>query len=213
MTLTGIVLAGGRSSRFGSDKLAAPMAGSTILGATVGVLASLADGVIVAGAALPDGFVGGDVPVALVPDHEPFAGPLVALAGVLATSADDPDDVAIVAAGDMPRLVPAVLHAMVAALQQRPTVEAVWLGLHEATIDRDDAEPPRRQVLPLAIRVQPAARASREAVEAGQRSLQALVDRMAAIELPFAAWSALDPEEQTLLDVDTPGDLDRLRSG
>ena len=229
MSLTGIVLAGGRSTRFGSDKLAEPFEGSTVLGTVIDVLSTLVDGVLVAGSDLPRDVTAADVPVALVRDPEPFAGPLAALAHVLATyaggvggagdaadadadDADGADELAIIVGGDMPRLQPAVLRAMVATLAERRGIDAVWLGRHDAAIDAKVDEPPTRQVLPLAIRVQPASRAAREAVEAGQRSLQALLDRMTAIELPWSAWRVLDPEGLTLLDVDTPEDLDRLRT-
>jgi hypothetical protein len=49
-------------------------------------------------------------------------------------------------------------------------------------------------------------------VGAGQRSLNALVDRLSTAELPPATWLALDPDGRTLADVDTTADLDRLRS-
>jgi molybdopterin-guanine dinucleotide biosynthesis protein A len=232
VSVTGIVLAGGRSSRFGSDKLAEPLdlrqpgqprSGATLLAAAIAAVASLSDGVIVAGPALPEGAAARDVsigatdvPIALVRDPEPFGGPLVALAHVLATdsapiAAPDRDELAIVVAGDMPRLLPAVLTAMVEALLGSSGTDAVYLGRSEAAIGTDQTGPPPRQVLPLAIRVQPVSRAAREAVAAGQRSLQALLDRIAAVELPASSWRHLDPDGLTLLDVDTPADLDRLR--
>jgi hypothetical protein len=48
-------------------------------------------------------------------------------------------------------------------------------------------------------------------MDAGDRSLVRLVDRLHWIELPAAAWLALDPAGGTLLDVDVPADLDRMR--
>lgn len=214
MSVTGIVLAGGRSTRFGSDKLLEPVEqlhGETLLVAAIDGVAALSDGVIVAGRALPEALIAGDVPIALVRDPEPFGGPLVALAHVLGTAAADPDDLAIVTGGDMPRLVPAVIEAMLETLRDSAGADAVHLGRDEASTGSNRSEPSRRQVLPLVIRVQPAARAAREAVEAGHRSLQALLDRMTAIELPSTAWLPLDPGALTLLDVDTRADLDRLR--
>jgi molybdopterin-guanine dinucleotide biosynthesis protein A len=209
---TGIVLAGGRSTRFGSDKLAAPLGDGTVLGATIEAVSALVDGVIVAGSALPGSFEAGKVPTAFIPDPDPFPGPLAALANVLATAGTpDPEGLAIVVGGDMPRIVPAVLIAMVEALEGDATAGAVVLGAAEGATTSSSSEPPRRQVLPLAIRIQPASRAAREAVEAGQRSLQALLARMTVIELGSSAWLALDPAALTLADVDTPADLDRLR--
>jgi molybdopterin-guanine dinucleotide biosynthesis protein A len=102
---------------------------------------------------------------------------------------------------------------MLEQLEAAPEIGALILAAPEVAIGTDPREPPRRQVLPLAVRVQPAARAAREAVEAGRRSLQALLDRMAVVELPMTIWRPLDPAARTLLDVDTPADLERIRSG
>jgi molybdopterin-guanine dinucleotide biosynthesis protein A len=209
---TGIVLAGGRSSRFGGDKLAAELDGRSLLAAAVDAVAPLVDGVLVAVSSLPEEFLAADVPVALVHDRDPFAGPLAGLANVLGTAVD-PDpvaDLAIVVGGDMPRLVPAVLRSMLDRLASDPTVDAVLLGRPPAVVD-PEGQPPRRPVLPLAVRVRAAASAAAEAVDTGDRSLQALVNRLAHLEIPPSDWLPLDPDAKTLLDVDTAADLDRIR--
>jgi molybdopterin-guanine dinucleotide biosynthesis protein A len=210
---TGIVLAGGRSSRFGGDKLAADFEGRAILAAAIEAVTPIVDGVVVAGPALPAGFKAGDVAVALVRDGEPVAGPLAALATVLGTAVD-PDlvaDLAIVVGGDMPRLVPEVLQAMLDRLDGDPAIDAVLLGRQGSGDEGGATQTPRRAVLPIAIRVDAARRASADALDAGDRSLQALVDRLAHVELPPPAWLPLDPDANTLLDVDTVGDLERIR--
>lgn len=215
MSVTGIVLAGGRSSRFGADKLAAELNGETILAMTIGAVASVTDGVIVAGSSLPEGFRAGDIPVALVRDVEPFAGPLVALANVLATANTDSDEVAIVVGGDMPRVAPAVLLAMLGRLDADRAVEAVTLALPPplgASRRPGASRPARRQTLPLALRVGPARGAAREALEAGDRSLNRLLDRLRSVEMPGAEWLPLDPAADTLVDVDTIEDLERARA-
>lgn len=204
MSADAIVLAGGRSTRFGRDKLAADLDGGTVLAATIAAVTTVADHVIVVGPAAPDASGAGATPVVHLPDPEPFAGPLVALATALdRKAARDPRDLAIVVGGDMPRLVPAVLTAMLGLIDGDAAIEAVILEAPEAT---------RRPVLPLAVRHEHAAAAARAAIESGQRSLQALVDRLAVVELPFETWRALDPAGDTILDVDTPDDLERLRS-
>jgi molybdopterin-guanine dinucleotide biosynthesis protein A len=208
VSVTAIVLAGGRSRRFGGDKLAADVGGTAMLAATIAAVAPVADRVIVAGPRLPDD-VPGEPPITLLGDAEPFAGPLVALAGVLAGvlggslagGEPAPGGVAIVVGGDMPSLVPAVLVRMIDTLDSDPGLDAVLLGLEGAD---------RRRVLPLALRVEPAARAARDATGAGERSLQAFVDRLAHVELDPASWRGLDPDARTLVDVDTRADLDRL---
>jgi molybdopterin-guanine dinucleotide biosynthesis protein A len=216
---TGIVLAGGRSARFGGDKLAAELDGRSLLRSAVDAVAPLVDGVLVAVARLPEEFLQADVPVALIHDRDPFAGPLAGLANALDTAVDpDPaTDLAIVVGGDMPRLVPAVLRSMLERLAGDPTIDAVLLGRPPSIVDPEDppprAVPPRRAVLPLAVRVRAAAKAAADAIDSGDRSLQAMVERLAHVELPPAVWLPLDPGATTLLDVDTAADLERIRGG
>jgi hypothetical protein len=49
-------------------------------------------------------------------------------------------------------------------------------------------------------------------IDRGRRSLQALADELGCVELPAAAWLPLDPGALTLVDVDTPNDLDEIRT-
>jgi molybdenum cofactor guanylyltransferase len=204
VSVDAIVLAGGRARRFGSDKLAAHLDGTSLLSATIAAVAPIVDAVVIAGPTPREAFAPGSTPVTVVQDAEPFEGPLAALAGVLdhAVKGADVTDLAIVVGGDMPRLVPAVLKAMLDRLAADPTLDAVMLGVRGA---------PRRQVLPLALRIEPAARAARSVLEQGDRSLKGFVDRLTTLELPAAEWRALDPAADSLSDVDTPADLHRLR--
>jgi len=208
--ITGIVLAGGASRRFGTDKLAAELDGATLLSRAIGAVRAVAGQVIVAGSE-QDGSPGDqDEAVIFVADREPSAGPLVALADVLASlarapaAADPRHDLAVVVGGDMPRLVPAVLSRMLERLNSDVDVEAVLLEAPGAR---------RRQVLPLALRVEPATRAAAAAIERGDRSLVRFADRLVTAELVSREWRALDPAGDSLADIDTPGDLDRLRPG
>jgi molybdopterin-guanine dinucleotide biosynthesis protein A len=210
---TGIVLAGGRSSRFGSDKLVADFEGRALLAATIEAVTHVVDRVLVAGPALPQGFPAGAVPVSVVRDREPLAGPLAALANVLGTVVDpDPlGDLAIVVGGDMPRLVPEVLQAMLDRLDGEPAIDAVLLGPPSSSHEASGPHASRRAVLPLAVRLEAARGASAEATEAGERSLRAILERLAFVELPPSKWLLLDPAGSTLLDVDTEADLARIR--
>lgn len=203
--ITAIVLAGGRSSRFGADKLAAELDGASLLSRTIAAVEPIADIVIVAGPGPADGRQASHVGASVVQDREPFEGPLAALANVLERGISDPaTGLAIVVGGDMPRLVPGVLAAMLDRLAADPELDAVLLETPGAA---------RRQVLPLAVREDAAAGAARAALDAGDRSLRGFVGRMRTLELPVEEWRALDPAGETLADVDTPADLDRLRSG
>jgi molybdopterin-guanine dinucleotide biosynthesis protein A len=184
-----IVLAGGRSSRFGRDKLAEPLDGRPLLHHAIAAVRVLTDEIVVVAApesepALPEG-------VRLVHDDRPFEGPLVALGVGLAAS---PVDRVIVVAGDMPFLAPAVLRRLLAAI----TVEAT-----AAILEVDGP----RAILPFALAVGPASLAVQRLVSAGGRRLGALLDVLDIRVVPAALWRPDDPDGRTLRDVDSPDDL------
>jgi molybdopterin-guanine dinucleotide biosynthesis protein A len=184
------VLAGGRSLRFGSDKLAAVVDGLPILRHAIDAVALVADDVIVVLA--PEG--DRDLPpgVRVVRDTERYEGPLAAAArGLEAVSTAW----ALLAAGDMPDLHPAVLREILRVSSEAPA-DAVVLA------DGDRFRP-----LPSAIRVQPG-RANADALLAGgERRLRALLDSLRTAVIDEPTWTALDPDRGTLRDVDEPGDL------
>lgn len=214
--VVGVVLAGGRSARFGGAKLQAHLGGKSLLATTIGAVASVVSRVVVAGPELPNDIRDAPVPIELVADAVAFDGPLAALAGALSALRVDAGTrdgiesaaVAVVVGGDMPLVVPDVLRAMVDRLGADPSIDAVVLA--QSTPPGVDAAAPRA-VLPAALRIEPSASAAGAALAAGDRSLVRFLDRLATAELPAADWLALDPEGRTLLDVDRPADLDRMR--
>ena len=103
----------------------------------------------------------------------------------------------------MPGLVPLVLETMLSRLRENEDLDAAILS------SPADA-PARRQVLPLAVRVDVVSAAGDEAVQAGDRSLVRLLERLRCAEIPASEWLALDPAGRTLLDIDRPEDLDRI---
>jgi molybdopterin-guanine dinucleotide biosynthesis protein A len=151
---------------------------------------------------VPDAFDGGDgdIRIEAVPDQEAFAGPLAGLAGALEHATTR---FAIVVGGDMPGLVPAVLGSMLERLAANDELDAVLLANADGSS--------RRQVLPLAIDVGRVTAAARQVLAAGDRSLVRLVERLRVDEIPAAEWRTLDPAGRTLLDVDRPADVDRIR--
>jgi molybdopterin-guanine dinucleotide biosynthesis protein A len=187
-----VILAGGRSSRFGRDKLAEPIDSRTLLAHVVDAVRPIATEIVVVaapGAILPFADAG-DVIVA----HDPVAyqGPLAGLLAGLEV-ADEP--VALVVGGDMPTLVGAVLRAMLEALDSRG-VDAVVL---------EDAG--RSRPLPMALRREPALAAVERLVEAGERRLRALPETLTTDVIASETWRVLDPGALTLRDIDTPADL------
>jgi molybdenum cofactor guanylyltransferase len=115
MTTTGIVLAGGRSTRMGTAKAALEWHGSTLLRRVTGLVGRVVDGpVVVVGAP------GQDLP-ALGPDVEVVAdpreglGPLQGLAAGLAATAGRAE-AAFVCSTDLPFLHPAFVRRVLRAL-------------------------------------------------------------------------------------------------
>ena len=132
--------------------------------------------------------------VVLARDAVAHRGPLAGLAAGLA-ALPRPVDVAIVVAGDMPTLVPAVLELLAGALVRDPSLGA-------ACLEAEPASP-----LPAAVRPSVAGPAAEALLAADRRSLRGLLAAVPTVVVPAADWRALDPDGVTLRDVDTPDDL------
>jgi molybdopterin-guanine dinucleotide biosynthesis protein A len=196
---SGLVLAGGRSSRFGRDKLVEPVGGRPLLTYAVDALGAVSREVIVLvppvgdPPPLPRSVGAGRTPVRVARDPEPFGGPLVALLAGLERAAEP---FAIVAAGDMPHLAVPVLATLLRTLDAQPDMDAAVLAFRG-----------RRHPLPAAFRVGAATAAARRALGDGERSLVALLRLLRTRELDEVSWRPFDPSASTLVDVDLPGDL------
>jgi molybdopterin-guanine dinucleotide biosynthesis protein A len=206
-----IVLAGGRSTRYGSDKLAAPLAdGRSVLAhslAAVGAAASEVVLVLAPGAPRPTGLAEA---VVVVHDPEAFGGPLV---GLLAGLEAVVDEVVLVVGGDMPAAESAVLRLLVATVRGDPTVEAARLEVGPAagaSVGTGRPAAPDVMPLPCAVRREAAVRACRDALVTGDRRLRGCLERLATVVVAAGEWRALDPTGRTLLDIDDPSDLARL---
>ncbi len=187
-----VVLAGGRSSRFGGDKLAEPIDGRPMLDHAIEAVRTVAVDIVVVVA--PDADLAVPAGTRIVHDERAFEGPLVGLATGLA-ALDPGTDRAIVVAGDMPDLVPAVLAHLIQALALAPQA-AVALG-----------QAGQPQPLPMAVVRAPAERTATELIEAGERRLRAFVTALEAVIIPEPMWRADDPAAATLRDIDTRADL------
>jgi molybdenum cofactor guanylyltransferase len=198
--VSGIVLAGGASSRFGSDKLNATIDGQTLLERAVAAVAAVSSEVVVVVAPGDDRPLPGadlvPVPVRRAEDPETHGGPLVGLVAGL-EAAREP--IAVVVGGDMPALSVDVLRTLSTALGPADR------GHDAAVLVRSGVFRP----LPAAVRNGAATQAARRILGDGERSLVALMRELRTRHLPEAAWRGLDPAGTTLLDVDTAEDLPR----
>lgn len=188
--IVGVVLAGGRSARFGRDKLAVAIEGRSMLDHAITAVEQVTGSVVVV--APPDSVPTMASEARLVHDSHPFEGPLAGLATGL--NALDPTlERVLVVGGDMPTLVPAVLRRLIDAME-----------MHEAAVLADDAGP---RPLPIALRRSAAAPALERLLSTGERRLRALLVELDVVVVPWATWRLDDPEGLTLRDVDVPGDL------
>lgn len=194
MSATGIVLAGGRSARFGSDKLAAIHRGVPLLHHPVLRLGEVCGDVIVViapGADEPT--IPANATARFVRDAREGEGPLAGLLGGLEAVSTE---LAVVVGGDMPDLSTAVLDEMLRAADPGSA----------AAVALQDGD--RFRPLPNVVRVDAALEASRALLRAGERSLRSLLHALGTVVIDEAMWVALDPTRGTLHDVDRPADLD-----
>jgi molybdopterin-guanine dinucleotide biosynthesis protein A len=188
--VSGIVLAGGRSARFGRDKLAEPIGDTLLLDLAIVAVAAVASEVIVVAPPdvdppTPDG-------VRLVHDASPYEGPLAGcLTGLIAAR----EPLSLVVGGDMPSLDPAVMELLARTLEAS-SADAALLEYRG-----------RRQQLPFAVRTGAGTDMASRLLAQEERRLGALTDRVTVRVLREEEWRPLDPEARTLRDIDDPGDL------
>lgn len=189
------MLAGGRSQRFGRDKLAEVYQGRPLLHHPVSRLLEVCDHVIVVLApGAPEPSMPAGVSVAFARDAIGDEGPLRGLAAALEVANAG---WVVLAGGDMPDLQPPVLLVMLRA------------GLETGAVAVSLSDGGKERPLPCVLRSVPAAEAASALLEAGRRSLRELLAAVTTVVIDEPTWTALDPERRTLVDVDEPEDLDR----
>lgn len=190
--IIGIVLAGGSSTRFGSDKLVAPYRGQPLLHHAALRLGEVCDEVVVV---RPPGVDGTDLPPGIRTTNDLTAGegPLAGLHTGLMSAVRA--DVVVVVGGDMPDLRVAVVREMLRVLEEAEVDAVVLAG---------DGRP---RPLPCVLRTWPAADMAHTLLHAGRRRLRDLIDAMRTAVIDEATWMALDPARRSLFDIDEPDDL------
>ncbi len=184
-TTAAIVLAGGASRRFGTDKTRVAVDGVPMLERVVDVVRPLVDQVVVVGPwAPPD--------VGHLVESEAHQGPLAGMAiGLRTVSAPH----ALVLAADHPRIRPQLLELL---------LERAHLGDAVVPTGPDGAQPlvavyDRRVLAPV-----------EELLDSGERRLMALLDAIDTVWLRPDDWARVDPGGESFVDVDRPEDLAAL---
>jgi molybdopterin-guanine dinucleotide biosynthesis protein A len=191
MRVTGIVLAGGRSSRMGQDKAALVLDGRTLLQHACDALAAAADEIVIVGSpGRPLPAVSAAVPVRRVDDAVEGEGPLAGIAAGLAAAHGE---VAAVVGCDMPHLAPALLRLLA---EQALAGARLVVPLHHG----------RPEGLCSAWRVDalPVVQAH---LAAGDRAVLSVEGDLDGVRLAPEAYRDADPEGLSFVNMNTPEEL------
>lgn len=189
---SGVVLAGGRSSRMGRDKLLLKIGGVSLLERVLNVLATRCAEVIVVGTEAPRGVAGHRVPD-LRPGRE---GPLAGMEAGLSAARHT---IVFVAAGDMPFVPGEMVDFLLGRLTER--------GL-SAVLPRHGGRPQPlcaaydRAILPRLA----------SALDSGMRSVRDLLGDLEEVEyIETGELRRFGDPDLFLMNVNTPADLRRAR--
>lgn len=199
----GIVLAGGRSSRMGASKAALEWHGSTLLRRVTGIVARAVDGLVVVVRAPGQPLPALDPAVEVCQDPQEGLGPLQGLAAGLAALAGRAE-VAFGCSTDLPFLHPAFVRRVLAAAV--PDVDVVLP--HARGYPQPLAAAYRTGLAPLVEKLV-AARRLRPAFLFEECAVRRLDD---AALLADPVLAALDPELDSVLNVNEPADYAAARS-
>lgn len=192
--ITGVILAGGRSSRMGSDKAALILGGRSLLSRAVERLHLALASVIVIG---PDHLVALQPGAPIIPDARPGLGPLGGLATALEWAQTD---WVFLVACDMPFIQPALVRHMAALALAASDAEAVALrspdGLEPLhTVYRRDIESVIARTL-----------------AAPHPSMRGLLSQLRVIEASPEDVARLDPRGLSIFNANTEEDWLRARA-
>jgi molybdopterin-guanine dinucleotide biosynthesis protein A len=193
----GAVLAGGRSTRFGSPKALAVIGECTALERVAGALREVTDRVVVI---TGDPAIAAATDLPSLPDDTPGLGPLGGIATALRLAADEGFPGLLCVAVDMPFVGPGLLRRILTVARDRPGGAVV------------PESPGRRGFEPLCAYYPVGALASaRSALEAGERAPHRLLERLAVRRLPLEAIRGLGDPEVVFFNLNTPDDLARAQ--
>jgi molybdenum cofactor guanylyltransferase len=199
----GVVLAGGRSSRMGSPKAGLEWHGSTLLWRTVAIIGRATDGPVVVVRAPGQELPALPPDTTVVDDPREGQGPVQGIAAGLAALTDQAD-IAFVSSTDMPFLHPAFVRRIIRAVEDGADV-----GLPVARGYRQPLAASYRTALaPAADRL----------VRAGRLKPAFLFEECTVAVLDEAALradpvlAALDPELDSVLNVNEPADYQSARA-
>ena len=194
LPVSAAVLAGGQSARMGADKTMLPVGGAPLITRVLEVVGSVCEESFIVTnrpEALGDSVVPSDVRV--LTDEVPFQGPLGGLVTALAAARHE---WLLAVAADLPWLRPEVVRALWEARNGAQVVVPV----------SDRGTEPL-----LALYHTSCLEAAREALATGRRRLVAFFPKVRVAEVPLEALRSVDPDLESLVNINTPEDLMRAR--
>lgn len=188
--VTGVILAGGKSRRMGSNKSLLPLTGARFIDHVYRCMAALFHEVIIVTNS-PDLYK--EIPCRKVPDIYYAQGSLAGLhSGLLHAK----NEKIFVVACDMPFIMPAVVKEICSHAHQGDVVIPYSSNGHE----------------PLhALYGKRCIPAMEQVLDAGLKRIVAFFDQVKTVELPQETIRRHDPEEKSFQNINTPEDYFRLR--
>ncbi len=184
--MTGAVLAGGKSVRFGRNKALEAIGGKRLVERAVESIRPFCDPVLVIANELAPY---ADLGLPLVRDILPHQGPLGGIYTALLASADD---WLLVKATDMPFLVPELARLMMGAKEGFDAVVPMTGGLFEPLLALYN-----RRCLPWIARQ----------LDSDERQIIRFYRHIRVRSIPEEEWRAVDPGGISFKNVNTPRDL------
>ncbi|HYB97293.1 MAG TPA: molybdenum cofactor guanylyltransferase [Vicinamibacterales bacterium] len=178
MTLTGVVLCGGRSTRMGQDKGALRFGSETMLERVTRIVGEVAERVVTVGRLDQHGIT--------VHDSVEDLGPLSGIAAGLAASTTDLN---VIVACDMPLVKPAVLRRLIDAIGDAEVCVAVVDG-HPSVL--------------CGVYRSRVVSAAQALLDTGERRVTRLLARVTTTRVDGALLRDIDPHLDSFLSVDTP---------
>jgi molybdopterin-guanine dinucleotide biosynthesis protein A len=188
--LTGAVLSGGKSLRYGSNKALEVFQGKSLLQYAVQSLRSFCSPLLVVANDLKPYL---QVRATLVQDILRDQGPLGGIHTALVFS---PHEWLLVKATDMPFLAPELVRFMIASRDGFDVVVPVLNGRYDPLL----ALYSRRCLASVAA-----------TLERGDRKITKFFPKVRVKELPEQEWRTVDPKGLSFMNVNTPQDLEELK--
>jgi molybdopterin-guanine dinucleotide biosynthesis protein A len=188
--LTGAVLAGGKSLRYGTNKALEDFQGRSLIDYAIGALRSFCDPVLLVANDLKPYL---HIKATLVQDIFRDQGPLGGLYTALVFS---PHEWLFAKATDMPFMAPDLARLLLASKENFDVVVPVLNGRHDPLL----ALYSRRCVPAIAA-----------TLEKGDRKITMFFRKVRVRELTEQEWRKADPKGLSFINVNTPHDLEELK--